>query len=304
MEMFSRRHGHSPERTELQEDSKDQDLLTALWNLVSETFWPELRKTTYTIHIPTPSSSFFPGRNPSSSNHNNYQDLLEHLWRFRLKQKIDEFPSARREQNDRIKEHFFNSEWYAPYDLIEEILSYYHGEFPKKESFIAECNNQLQEHKSPYQIINDLVTPIMEPEQVSTIKTALNTEQELVRSHLDNALRFLSHKTEPHYRHSINESMCAVESKLKTILGKDKVTVARGLAELRKKGLHPAFANGLNKLYGYAGGETRHAKRELHNDNPKNTNRTVGQKEARFMLILCSAFVSYLSTWKIQDDYK
>jgi len=95
----------------------------------------------------------------------------------------------------------------------------------------------------------------------------------------------LSDRNKPDYRNSIKESISAVEYIVGKITGKH--TLGNGLKKLGKvipKTLKVAF----EKLYAYTNdvGGIRHAL----NDAKEN----VTFKEAKFMLVVCSAFINYL----------
>ncbi len=76
-------------------------------------------------------------------------------------------------------------------------------------------------------------------------------------------------------------------SACKIIAGKPKATLSDALKLIPN--LHPAIAKGFDSIYGYAGDANgiRHALIE----QPSNT-----YAEAKFMLVACSGFVSYLQT--------
>ena len=97
----------------------------------------------------------------------------------------------------------------------------------------------------------------------------------------------LSDRTNPDYRNSIKESISAVESLCRTVSGNDKATLSAALKILKDKGLHPALESAFQSLYGYTSDANgiRHALLEKSN---------LTSTEARFMLIICSAFTNYV----------
>lgn len=292
---FSQRYGYSQARTTIQLKSMDRELRVALWNAASTTFWPLLH----------PSGIGY-NRKYTEVKNSEARELLKYLWIHYFNRPVDEFPSTRSGMHRWIKADFLDSgdsKWYVPYELIEKILSYY-PESIKIMAFIDKCNHRLREHMSAYQIVDRIVVPITEQEQIDAIDQALASEQEPVREHLNAALKLLSHKTEPDYANSVNESMRAIESKIKTILAEDKVSVKNGLNKLQSQGkLHPAFAGGFNQLYGFASDVTRHAQRKPEATDQENGKKIVHQEEALFILTLCSTFISYLSAQAARDDH-
>ena len=77
----------------------------------------------------------------------------------------------------------------------------------------------------------------------------------------------------------------------KLIAKSESVTLGEALNIIKNKGnveIHPALLDAFNKLYGYTSSADgiRHA---LTNEKVK-----VGFEEAKFMLVMCSAFTNYL----------
>ncbi|MDR3195325.1 MAG: hypothetical protein LBT58_00795 [Endomicrobium sp.] len=105
--------------------------------------------------------------------------------------------------------------------------------------------------------------------------------------HLDEALRLFSDRNKPNYRNSIKESISAVEHIVRKITGDTRL--GYGLKELEKlKLIPPILKVAFEKLYAYTNDENgiRHA---LMDDK-----ENVTSKEAKFMLVACSAFINYL----------
>ena len=75
--------------------------------------------------------------------------------------------------------------------------------------------------------------------------------------------------------------------------GDEKATLGKAIKKLEEAGVpvHGALKTAFLKLYGYTSDEggIRHALSEQS---------TVGQEDARFMLVACSAFVNYLAVKK------
>ena len=116
----------------------------------------------------------------------------------------------------------------------------------------------------------------------------LVSEFDPVTSHLNQALSHFSHRTNPDYRNSIKESISAVEALVKIFLNNSNGTLGQLLNKLeRERNLHPALKASLSSLYGYTSDADgiRHAL--IESSEPSH-------KDAKFMLVACSAFVSYL----------
>ncbi len=107
-------------------------------------------------------------------------------------------------------------------------------------------------------------------------------------THLRAALEKLSDREEPDYRNSIKESISAVESVARAIASDEKATLGDALKVLESKiDIHKSLKSAFSSLYGYTSDEEgiRHAL----NDAPN-----VDFDDAKFMLVTCSAFVSFL----------
>lgn len=263
---FSERKGRK-ETKSIQLEDMDQDLRTGLWNVFYEIFGGETLPSTYVL-----------------GQHRHNQHLLyENIWSEFLKKPIDEHSSRLSTKN--VKNIFSEQPWYEVFDLIEFSISFLHksGDIFAERSFTNKCNQLLEQENSAYTIVNRRVTEITSQQEIETIKTAMTTPYEATNGHIKNALSLFSNRENPDYRNSIKESISAVESIAKEITGKEK-----SLSALTQElPLHLNFRNGLNELYNWTSKTgIRHA------DGGKSLNPN--KATARFMLIICSAFVNYI----------
>jgi hypothetical protein len=135
--------------------------------------------------------------------------------------------------------------------------------------------------------VDGLITRITDEEEVSEIDLALQKTGGPVRTHLRRALELLSDREKPDYRNSIKESISAVESLTAVVLGQ-KGTLGQLIKKLEDEiGLHPALRAAFSSLYGYTSDESgiRHAILE---------SKTVGFEDAKFFLVVCSAFANFV----------
>ena len=185
---------------------------------------------------------------------------------------------------------------YQVYGLIGFILDECH-KFPKglvfkqyvlppARSFYGACEHCLTKHNSAYRICGRKVVRITSKQELAEINSAMNSEHSPPRGHIHRALYHLSNHENPDYPNCIKESISAVESLAKIVTGKEKATLGELTRELGE--LHPAFQQALSKLYGY----TSNAEGIRHGAF-KNPAR-IRQEDARFMLVVCSAFVNYI----------
>lgn len=207
---------------------------------------------------------------------------------------IDEIPSYDIQAREWAKGYFFSLSWYEVYNYIEFIaneLSLTSSQ--RHDEFIQSSNHVLEVEGSGYRFIDGVLSPITSEAEMSEILEAgRNTEKfglNGANAHIRTALALLSRKPEPDYRNSIKESISAVESVAKVLGKEDAQGLAGALAELTKKvPIHGALKSAFVSLYGYTSDEKgiRHA--HLTDDS------SVGFDEAKYMAVVCSAFVNYL----------
>ena len=189
-----------------------------------------------------------------------------------------------------VKETFISGPWNKVYDLIEFTIRNLSdsNEHSVKDDFICKCNEMLKKEKSAYQITSSgIVVEITSKQDIEAIEAALQIPYKSAKKHIEKALTLFSDRENPDYENSIKESISAVESIAKEVTGNKKATLGQLTQKLN---LHPAFEDGLKKLYGFTSGAgIRHGD---HSDNPLK----VGANTARFMLVTCSAFVNYIIT--------
>lgn len=268
---FSQRLGFSPVRTSIQTDSMDEPLRNSLWNVLQILVWDSHKnRTPYNY---TTNSSLYP--------------LLRSYWIKHFTLPVDELPDHFGEAIDSIRRHFFETEWYKAYDFIEFTA---HELTESKRLFIVGCNKALEREKSGYRFIDDVIAPIIDSNEIEALEEAA-TSKNLpgARQHIQQALRLLADRASPDYRNSIKESISAVESSVRYISGDPSANLGQALSKLAKsKPLHASFDKGLRQLYGYTSDAEgiRHAIMDKPN---------VTFSDAKFMLVICSAFVNYLA---------
>jgi hypothetical protein len=148
----------------------------------------------------------------------------------------------------------------------------------------------LEEEKSAYRLIGRQISPITSESEVKEVDAAARVggKHKPIATHIQAAIRLYSDRKNPDYRNSIKESISAVEAAVKIITEDEKATLGQALTIVQQKhNLHAALKEALSRLYGYTSDEEgiRHAILE----GPK-----VNEADARFMLVICSAFANYL----------
>lgn len=217
---------------------------------------------------------------------------------FFTKTPVDDLPKDYASQ-EWVKRIYYKLPWYDVYNFMEFLVAI-HGKEP---NLLARCtsdklrdkfNAVLSEELSGYRFIADVLSVVTSQTEVAAIEeTIAKTEShglDGAREHLRSALDLLGKRPTPDYRNSIKESISAVESVAKNITGTAGGGLDEALAILASKAdIHGAQRKGFLSLYGYtsAADGIRHALMDEPN---------VGQAEALYMLVSCSAFVGYLIT--------
>lgn len=180
-------------------------------------------------------------------------------------------------------------EWNIVYDLIEFLARTYSIDVTNR-GFIDRCNKVLERESSAYRFVSGRITQITSKSEIEEIDQAITSPLQIVNTHIESALQHLSDKKKPNYRNSIKESISAVEALCQKITANDKATLRQALdliASSNNKFLAQSFKQALEKIYGYSSSSEgiRHALSDESN---------LGYEDAKFMLVLCSAFVNYL----------
>jgi hypothetical protein len=194
--------------------------------------------------------------------------------------------------NRNIREIFYNNlKWNEKYDFIEFCVNLFDGKYTNLNNCL---NTVLKEEFAGYSLINGVITPIIEEEEIIEIKKALSVSPPIT-VHLKTALHLLSDKIKPNYRNSIKESISAVEAMCNKMNNNSEIPLGDALRIIERKGqieIHGALKSAFSSLYGWSSSEEgiRHSLMDKPN---------VDQEDARFMLVACSAFINYL---KIKSD--
>lgn len=182
--------------------------------------------------------------------------------------------------------------------LLEYIVNYFiackitvEGYYGNRQiyPYTDDINEVFEQEYVGYRFIDGEITPISDEMEVAEIEQSLDIEFQGCRAHFKKALSFLSDREKPDYKNCIKESISAVESICKVIIGKDKATLGEALKVLEsKQGLKGQLKSAFEKLYTYTNdkGGIRHAE-GLFESN-------VTFEEAKYMLVSCCAFVNYL----------
>lgn len=269
---FSERLGIFKPKTVLPKEQMPTELRNTLWSVVCDETFGRL--------------SNYSGGNRMSA----LAEFFRKLWRDFFKLPIDNliisdgkiYPD---DAYQYIRKWFFDAKWYEIYEYLEFCAE----EFG--EEFVSVCNPYLERELSGFRFVGLSLLEIDSSEEINEIEKALNSgmKYRAVKIHLDSALKLITDKRNPDYRNSIKESISAVESLCKIIIGNESTTLGQALKILdNQKPIPKSLKSGFSSIYGYTSGNGGIRHGLLNDDIEPNI------EEARFMLIACSAFVNYL----------
>ena len=200
-----------------------------------------------------------------------------------LKRRITDIPEYNSIAWKEFEAYFDKAKWHEVYSLVEWFVQKIVRNKEWQEAFHKRINVVLEENYSGYRLLNGLIVPITDAEELSDVQTAMIVD--VVSTHLQAALQCLHDKD---YRNSVKESISAVEAFVRCKTGKS--TLGDALSELEKSGIvvPNVLKQGFQKIYGWTCGEDgiRHAMMDGAQE--------VTVAEAKFMLVTCSAFINYL----------
>ena len=213
-----------------------------------------------------------------------YKSFFKSFYANILRQKITEIPLDNNRAWTVFENYFDNAEWHEIYSLQEWFIKHFVTEDKLYKKFAENLNGVLEKNLSGYRLINNLIVPITDENELAEIAEAMQIKQVGIQQQLKDALQQLRDKN---YRGSVKESISAVETFVRTKTG--KTTLGAALSELEKFSIPNSLKQGFDKIYGWTCGPdgVRHAIMDNAQD--------VTLAEAKFMLVACSAFLNYLT---------
>lgn len=263
----------------MQINSMDEHLRTGIWNTFYTNIYEDIR------------------------NYNGYwvghlEYIPKHIWTEFLKKDIAEFPSLASKFMYEMKYYFMKENWNKIFDLVELCISVLsNSNENRREKFVNECNRILERESSGYRIINKIVTPITNNLEINEIKESINANSKNIAIHIQTAIEKLSDRNNPDFRNSIKESISAVETICREITGEN--TLGKAITKLESTGIiiNNQFKEGLEKFYAYTNSKNTGIRHSL-----LDSKETPSFDEAKFFLVICSAFVNYINSQKIKLD--
>lgn len=210
----------------------------------------------------------------------------EHYFKKQLPIYFDKLKNIQK----KIRDYFFKCSWYKVYDFLECFVNLILTE-EIQVRLTKNINSSLKEENSAYSLINAKFVPITDDGEIEESKLALNHPNKAVKEHMKQAFENLSLSSK-NYRISAEESIKAVESLCKAITPRKTPTLGDAIKELKKMKdeleINELFLNAIEKLYGWANATLRHGN---ESEVPM-----VGIHEAKFVFLICSGIVNYLSS--------
>ena len=269
---FSQRQGYTPIKDAIQLESMDSDLRISLWNALEKQLWQPMYSPGYQLSFP---------------DNKRLREVCVSIWTDFFKFPLDTFSNDWSQVKSNIRNHFFAFPWHNVYDFVEFIASLDTGR--RQLGFVLQVNEYLEREVAGYRLVDGQIVQITDQIEMDEVDAAIAGKEESVTTHLKRAVELLADRQNPDYRNSVKESISAVESQVISSLERDNGTLGDLLKRIDDKApMHPAFRDALSKLYGYTSNEggIRHS---LLDDS-----KEVLFEEAKFMLVICSAFINYV----------
>lgn len=216
-----------------------------------------------------------------------WRNLTTDLHTKLYKQTMDTYSYEADKWMIRLKRNVMNGAFYDVFKLIQFIIQGNYKLATLQSALLEAFNNPMA-----YKIHDSgLIIPYPSNNEGEGILKALKVTYEKYsgsNAHLKEASKLLN---ENNYRLSITESISAVESVLKVLVGNKSASMGSALNELHKSNpiLHQSLKDSLSKLYGYTSDQAglRHS---FYDD----AQVKVDLSDALFMLTSCSAFITFL----------
>ena len=275
MSDFSQRFGFTPPAADLHETEFPNSLRAGLWDYLQIGF----------LSDPTSRGSPYLGYSLQ------FRSFCNVVWHHFLFEPMDTIPESPYEAVREVRRFFFALEFNRAYAFLEFCGNLSRGcwiEFAP-DYFRLQCNRILERERSAFRFLGSILVRITSDDELEEVSKSITQNQSSgVSSHILRATQLYSQLPNGDYRNSIKESISAVESAVSFVTGEKPSGISRPLKKIADDfGIHPAMRDGFEKLYAFTSDSDgiRHAILDQS---------TVGQAEARFMLISCSAFANFL----------
>ena len=275
---FSDRMGFTEPRVVFQISDIDEETRTDLFNIVYE-------------ELMINDENFY---NELISRDDYESSVLRKLWTDYFHNPLLSIRNSSNLYSQYILEYIKHRKGYEILTMIEELSKIISSlDMSKHRLFNWKCNNIFEKQLVGYRFIDGILAPITSDIEVNTINESLNATAcddkfGNVNKHLKSALELFSNRDKPDYRNSIKESICAIEALMAKLTNAEKCDFDKHLKKLSVTiDINNTLKVAFDKLYGYTndGNGIRHSMIK---------DECVSSEEAKYMLIACNAFVTYL----------
>lgn len=287
MKRFSQRYGYTPLEKAIVRECMPEEIVNSLC-----TVFDILREVFYKYE----------------ANKDHYKELEKTLWLRFLNKRFADFYDGRYHQTvaTRVLEGYYDGfqEWYHKLDMVELTIRYLvltykdHNKFADlAESIVNLINDEFERHSYGYRIVDNQIVEITSEEEIKSIESAISDGGGAVNMHLSNALKAYAQKPKGDYSNSIKESISAVEALCREMTG--EITLGKAIKAFESKGiisLPKVMKEGLDKIYAYTNQPTTGIRHALMENDEK---YVPGSDEAKYMLVVCSAFINYIKSKSI-----
>ena len=185
--------------------------------------------------------------------------------------------------------YFCDCQWNQLFDFVEAAIRIRHD----KADRLSEKYNQIfKYHGIHYRVVNNLVIPIFNEEEIKEIKKASHTGISAVDDAYSEAISLLAKKDDPDYNAVIAKASNALESMVLVIAENNDVheeTLGRALKQLKTKGveIEEDLDTLLRNAYKYA------CNAGLRHGGSKSVKAS--ENDAVFFLVIAAACINYLN---------
>ena len=267
---FEQAEGAEPLPMQLQLKEVSQELRSALWRVVHDSF---VRYSRY----------------PSMGGHRFFNDQWEGILRalhvYRDHRMADEFRNNFEVHVEATKRIFENGDYLDIFGWLQAVLRL-DSPYP----FAEEIDRALRYARAAYRVLDGTtIVPVGSDADLETLKRAFAdlaaTEFHGARAHLRNAAELL---TAGRWADSIRESIHSVESVARVLEPTGDFSKALARLEASAK-IHGAMKAGFGSLYGYTSDE-----KGIRHPLLDGGSAPVDEYDALFMIGACAAFVAYM----------
>lgn len=226
---------------------------------------------------------------------NSRQIVEEHLYTEHFGEYLGDHENVGTVVWDRSRVTILSGEWHLVFDFLESLIEGIslsggvHGGITDP-ALTSGLNRVFERTLADYRVIEGHIVQIGSVVEAEAVAEAATSETVLkaARDHIHRATAALAERAHPDYVGVIRESILAAESLARHLTGKS--TLGAAVTELKRSrpDLHPALTEGWKSIYGWTCDDAgiRHGGARVANPS---------LSLARWMLVSCSAFITYLS---------